>query len=56
MPAYHFIAVNHASQEQKGVIEAESEKQARQLLRDRTLIPISFAPRKEKKKDQENHC
>jgi general secretion pathway protein F len=42
MPAYHFIAINHAGQEQKGVIEAESEKHARQLLRDKTFIPIKI--------------
>src|SRR5689334_17154614 len=40
MPAYNFIAINTQSKEQKGVIEADSEKHARQLLRDKTLIPI----------------
>ena len=40
MPGYHFTAVNLTGQEQKGMIEAENEKHARQLLRDRSLIPI----------------
>lgn len=41
MSAYHFIAVTPSGQEQKGVIEAESEKQARQLLREKSLMPIN---------------
>lgn len=48
MSAYHFIAISGAGQEQKGVIEAESEKQARQLLRDRSLTPINVRPAHEK--------
>jgi general secretion pathway protein F len=44
MPAFHFIAVTSLGQEQKGVIEAESEKQARQLLRDKSLMPINVRP------------
>jgi general secretion pathway protein F len=49
MSAYHFVAISSAGQEQKGVIEAETEKQARQLLRDRSLMPISVRPAHEKK-------
>lgn len=49
MPAYHFIAINQNGQEQKGVIEAESEKHARQLLRDKSFIPIKVHPTQEKK-------
>ena len=49
MSAYHFIAVTSIGQEQKGVIEAESEKQARQLLRDKSLTPINVRPAQEKK-------
>ncbi len=50
MPAYHFIAINSTGYEQKGVLEAESEKQARQLLRDRSLTPIKVRPAHEKVK------
>ena len=49
MPAYHYIVINNEGQEQKGVIEAENEKQARQLLRDKSLIPINVKADKEKK-------
>jgi general secretion pathway protein F len=48
MSAYHFVAVTSAGLEQKGVIEAESEKQARQLLRDKSLNPISVKPAHQK--------
>lgn len=49
MPAYHFIAINTGGKEQKGVIEAESEKHARQLLRNKSLLPIHIRPEQEKK-------
>jgi general secretion pathway protein F len=49
MSAYHYIAVGSAGKEQKGVIEAESEKQARQLLRDRSLTIIKVSPAHQKK-------
>jgi general secretion pathway protein F len=49
MSAYHYIAINPAGQEHKGVIEAESEKQARQLLRDKSFIPVSVRPAQQKK-------
>lgn len=42
MPAYHYIAVNSSGREQKGVIEAENEKLARQFLRDKSLLPVSI--------------
>jgi len=40
MGAFQYIAVNVKGFEQKGVIEAESFKHARQLLRNQGLIPI----------------
>lgn len=49
MPAYHYIAINSAGQEHKGVIEAESEKHARQLLRDKSFTPIKVRPSQEKR-------
>lgn len=49
MSAYHYIAVNTAGHEQKGVIEADSEKLARQLLRDKSLIPVTLHPAEERK-------
>lgn len=49
MPAYHFVAVTGAGLEQKGVIEAESEKQARQFLREKALTPLQVRPAVDKK-------
>lgn len=49
MPAYHFVAITSSGQEQKGVFEADNEKQARQLLRDKSLIPLQVWLSQEKK-------
>ncbi len=40
MPAYHYVAITSNGKEKKGVIDAENEKQARQLLRDKELVPL----------------
>jgi general secretion pathway protein F len=50
MPAYHFIAMTLSGAEQKGVIEAENEKHARQLLRDKSFVPVSVLPAQENKR------
>ena len=42
MPAFHYQALSVSGQDQKGVIEADNEKQARQLLRDRQLVPLKL--------------
>lgn len=52
MPAFHYVAIDVAGVEQKGVIEAESEKQARQLLRDRALLPTSLQTMRNRKINQ----
>lgn len=49
MPAYHYTAVNQGGREQKGVIEAETEKHARQMLRDKALIPLTIKPTQREK-------
>lgn len=49
MSAWHFIAITTEGSEQKGVIEAESEKHARQILRDRSVLPIKVYSAQEKK-------
>src|SRR3990167_1525663 len=49
MPAFHYTAVNTSGQEQKGVIEADNERQARQSLRDNHLIPLGLRLAQEKK-------
>lgn len=52
MPAYHYIAVNQSGKEQKGVVEADNEKAARQVLRDRSLMPVQIRAVHEKKRMQ----
>lgn len=49
MPAYRFNAVNQQGRTQKGLIEAENEKQARQQLRDKSLFPLSITLAKDQK-------
>lgn len=49
MAAFYFIAVNQKGQEQKGVIEAETEKHARQLIRNQSLVPIQIRTAHQKK-------
>ncbi len=40
MAAFEYEAVNSAGKTQKGTIEADTPRQARQLLRDQALIPV----------------
>lgn len=41
MPAFHYEAIDNKGHNKKGVIEADSAKHARQLLRDKQLIPTN---------------
>ncbi|MBA3661608.1 MAG: type II secretion system inner membrane protein GspF [Gammaproteobacteria bacterium] len=52
MPAFQFIAMDGQGHEQKGVLEAESPKHARQLLRDKTLLPLKVYATVQKKDPQ----
>lgn len=49
MPAFQYVAVDKLGQETKGVLEGDSEKQIRQLLRQKQLTPLSVKAVKEKK-------
>jgi general secretion pathway protein F len=40
MGAYQYIAVDIAGKEQKGVLEGDTARQVRQLLRERQLMPV----------------
>lgn len=40
MAAYEYLAMNQAGSKSQGVLEADSVRQARQMLRDRKLIPL----------------
>src|SRR3990167_11414750 len=48
MAAFHYVAMNSTGEKQKGLIEAESAKLARQLLRNKGLIPLEINPVHEK--------
>jgi len=40
MPAYEYIALNAKGKEEKGILEADTVRQVRQLLRDSHLTPL----------------
>lgn len=44
MAAFAFAALDHSGKEQRGVLEADSSRQVRQLLRDRGLAPLRIEP------------
>lgn len=48
MAAFHYVAMDAKGTKQKGIIEAESAKHARQLLRDRQLTPLDIYPAQQK--------
>ena len=41
MAAFEYVALNTQGKEQKGVLEGDSNRQVRQLLRDRNFLPLS---------------
>ena len=50
MAAFEYVALNQRGKEEKGILEADSSRQVRQLLRDRGLTPLGVTPtRKEEK-------
>ena len=44
MAAFSFAALDNNGREQRGVLEADSSRQVRQLLRDRGLAPLRIEP------------
>ena len=40
MPSFEYLGLNNSGQKQRGFIEADSERQARQQLRDQQLTPV----------------
>lgn len=48
MAAFHYTAINTTGNKQKGILEAESAKHARQLLRDKNLMPLEITAAHEK--------
>ena len=43
MAAFEYVALDKQGREQKGVLEGDSNRQVRQILRDRGLAPLSVA-------------
>jgi general secretion pathway protein F len=48
MPAFHYLAIDSSGKEKKGVLQADSERQIRERLRDMQLFPVEVWPVKEK--------
>jgi general secretion pathway protein F len=44
VPAFHYVALDSKGEKQKGLVEADSPKQARQQLRNKGLIPLETTP------------
>lgn len=44
MAAYEYLAMCSAGRRSRGVQEADSQRQARQLLRERNLVPLQVRP------------
>ncbi|MDP0563047.1 MAG: type II secretion system inner membrane protein GspF [Candidatus Endonucleobacter sp. (ex Gigantidas childressi)] len=51
MAAFEYIALDQQSKQHKGSLEADSSRQVRQLLRDKSLTPLSVNVVKEQKKE-----
>lgn len=49
MAAFEYIALNDKGREQKGIFEADSSRQVRQMLRDKGLAPLTVTATKEEK-------
>ncbi len=52
MPAYQFTAIDASGKQHKGILEADSARQIRQQLRDKTWIPVSVEAVEHKEKQQ----
>lgn len=54
MPAFEYIALNSAGKEEKGILEADTSRQVRQLLRNNALTPLEIneVVKKQKKADE----
>jgi general secretion pathway protein F len=50
MAAFDYIALDKSGHRQKGVIEADNVRQIRQMLREKSLAPVSVQAVKERKK------
>ena len=53
MPAFEYLALNVAGKEERGILEADTSRQVRQLLRNRDLIPLEVNEVAQKQKKTE---
>ena len=42
MPSYSYTAINDAGIKKKGILSADSEREARKLVKDLKLTPVSY--------------
>lgn len=54
MPAFEYRALNAAGKEEKGIIEADTARQARQMLRNNALTPLEVNEAIQKQKKSES--
>lgn len=54
MPAFEYVALNAAGKEERGIMEADTPRQVRQLLRNGELIPLEVNEVAQKQKRAEN--
>lgn len=54
MAAFEYLALNHKGREEKGILEADSSRQVRQILRDKGLAPLRVATTDEQSENSRN--
>ena len=47
MPAYSYTAINQEGMKKKGILSAESEREARKLVKDLKLTPLKVSESKD---------
>ena len=50
MPAYSYTAINKAGIKKRGILSANSEREARRIVKDLDLTPIKIAESKKSSK------
>ena len=53
MAAFEYIVLDEKGKERKGVIEGDTSRQVRQLLRDKGLMPLEITESRKKEKDRQ---
>ena len=55
MGAYRYVAVDHHGKELKGILEGDTPRQIRQLLRERSLLPVRVTEVESRSRNQSRH-